>query len=142
MEYLSRFSGCALGYRYEVSLEALVQTTKGPLFHHVVLSRVHSFNHLFPTRGICRESTLSAPLIGMPNKHLPHTTPGHTLIGSWLHYFHGQPLHKQLLRFGYVDYHRLSESTGQSLNCQNQPNIVPNPSPQIPILHTNREQRY
>jgi hypothetical protein len=24
-------------------------------------------------------------------------------------------------------------------NCQNPPNAVPNPSPQIPILHTNRD---
>jgi hypothetical protein len=26
-------------------------------------------------------------------------------------------------------------------NCQNPPNAIPNPSPQIPILHTNREQQ-
>jgi hypothetical protein len=29
----------------------------------------------------------------------------------------------------------------KALNCRNPPNAVPNPSPQISILHTNREQR-
>jgi hypothetical protein len=27
----------------------------------------------------------------------------------------------------------------KALNCRNLPNTVPNPSPQIPILHTTRE---
>jgi hypothetical protein len=40
--------------------------------------------------------------------------PGHTHVGSWLHYFHGWLLHKPVLIFGYDDYHRLSMSTGKS----------------------------
>jgi hypothetical protein len=28
-----------------------------------------------------------------------------------------------------------------ALNCQNPPNAVPNPSLQIPMIHTNREQQ-
>jgi hypothetical protein len=44
-------------------------------------------------------------------------------------------------RFGYDVYHRFPESTRQALNCRNPLNVVPNPSPQIPILHTNREQQ-
>jgi hypothetical protein len=76
-EYLYTLSGCVLGYHYkafqwlnlvcrapaEVSLEVLVQTTKGPLLHHVVLRRAHS-THSFSTRRIHREST---PPIGTPN---------------------------------------------------------------------------
>jgi hypothetical protein len=31
-----------------------------------------------------------------------------------MHYFHGSSLHEPVLRFGYDDYHRLLESTGQS----------------------------
>jgi hypothetical protein len=81
IEYLYTLLGCALGYHYkafqwlnlvcsapaEVSPEVSVQTTKGPLLHHAVLKRVHSFTHSFPTRCIYRESTLPAPPIDMPN---------------------------------------------------------------------------
>jgi hypothetical protein len=66
MEYLYTLLGCALGYQYkdfywlnlvcstptEVSSKVLVQITKGPLLHRVVLRRVHSFTHSFPTIGI------------------------------------------------------------------------------------------
>jgi hypothetical protein len=41
----------------EVSLEVSVQITKSPLFCHVVLRRVQSFTHSFPTRQIPRDST-------------------------------------------------------------------------------------
>jgi hypothetical protein len=51
----------------EVSPEVSVQITKGPLLCHVVLKRVHSFTHSFPTRRILRESTQSAPLIDTQN---------------------------------------------------------------------------
>jgi hypothetical protein len=51
----------------EVSPEVSVQITKGPLLRHVVLRRVHSLAHSFPTRRIPRESTQSAPLIDTPN---------------------------------------------------------------------------
>jgi hypothetical protein len=98
----------------EVSPEVSVHITKGPLLRRVVLRRVHSLTHSFPTRRIPTESTQSAPLIGMPNKILPHTTPGRTHIGSWLYYFHGWSLHEPVLIFGYDVYHRLLESTGQS----------------------------
>jgi hypothetical protein len=81
MEYLYTLPGRALGYHYkafqwlnlvchastEILPEVLVQTTKGPLLHRMVLRRVHSFTHSFPTRWIRRESTLSAPPIGTPN---------------------------------------------------------------------------
>jgi hypothetical protein len=81
MEYLYTLPGCVLGYHYksfqwlnlvcrapaEVSPEVSVQTTKGSILRRVVLRRVHSFTHLFPTRRIHRESTLPAPLVGMPN---------------------------------------------------------------------------
>jgi hypothetical protein len=147
--------GCALGHHYkvvqwfslvcsiptEVSPDVSVQITKGPLLRHVVLRRVHSLTHTFPTRQIPRESTQSALPIDMPNLVLPHTTLGRTHIGSWLYYFHGWSLHEPVLRFGYDVYHRFSEFTGQAPNCQNPPNAVPNPSPQIPILHTNKEQQ-
>jgi hypothetical protein len=56
-----------------------------------------------------------------------------------LYCFHGWSLHEPVLRFGYDVYHRLSESTGQAPNYQNPLNAVPNPSPQILILHINRE---
>jgi hypothetical protein len=70
MEYLYTLLGCALGQHYkafqwlhlvcsalaEVSLEVSVQTPKGPLLHHVVLRRVHSITHSFPTRRIPRAS--------------------------------------------------------------------------------------
>jgi hypothetical protein len=152
-EYPYTLSGCALGHHYkvvqwfslvcsipaEVSLEVSVQITKGPLLRHVVLGRVHSLTHSFPTRRIPRESTQSAPPIDTPNYVLPHTTPGRTHIGSWLYCFHGWSLHEPVLRFGYDVYHRLPESTGQAPNCRNPPNAVPNPSPQIPIFHNNRE---
>jgi hypothetical protein len=63
-EYPYTLSGCALGHHYkvvqwfplvcsipaEVSLDVLVQITKGPLLHRVVLRRVHSLTHSFPTR--------------------------------------------------------------------------------------------
>jgi hypothetical protein len=146
---------CVLGHHYkvvqwfslvcsiptEVSPEVSVHITKGPLLRRVVLKRVHSLTHSFSTRRIPRESTQSAPPIGMPNKVLPHTTSGHTHIGSWLYYFYGWLLHELVLRFGYDVYHRLPESTGQAPNCRNPPNAAPNPSPQILILHTNREQQ-
>jgi hypothetical protein len=115
---------------------------QGPLLRRVVLKGVHSLTHSFPSRWITRESTQSALPIGTPNKVLPHTTPGRTHIGSYLYYFHGWLLHEPVLRFGYDVYHRLPESTEQALNCQNPPNVVPNPSPQIPILHTKREQQW
>jgi hypothetical protein len=51
----------------EVSPEVSVQTTKGPLLRYVVLKRVHSFTHSYPTRRMHRESTLPAPPIGMAN---------------------------------------------------------------------------
>jgi hypothetical protein len=80
-EYLYTLPGCALGYQYKafqwlnlvcnaptkVSPEVSVQITKAPLLHRVVLRRVHSFTHTFPTGRICRESTLPGPSIGMPN---------------------------------------------------------------------------
>jgi hypothetical protein len=80
-EYLYTLLGCALGHHYkdfqwlplvcripiEFAPEVLVQITKGPLLHHVVLRRVHSFTHSFPSRRIRRESTLPAPPIGTPN---------------------------------------------------------------------------
>jgi hypothetical protein len=81
MEYLYTLSGCVLGDYYkafqwlnlvsniptEVSPVVPVQTTKGPFLRSVVLRRVHSFPHSFPTRHIHRESTLPDPPIGMPN---------------------------------------------------------------------------
>jgi hypothetical protein len=81
MEYLYTLLRCALGHHYkafqwlnlvysapaEVSPEVSVQITKGPLLHCVVLKRVHSFTHSFPTRRIHRKSTLLAPPIGTPN---------------------------------------------------------------------------
>jgi hypothetical protein len=81
MEYLHTRPGCALGYHYKafqrfnlvcnaldkVSMEVSVQTLKAPLLRRVVLRRVHSCTHSFPTRWIHRESTLPAPPIGMPN---------------------------------------------------------------------------
>jgi hypothetical protein len=145
-EYPYTLLGCALGHHYkivqwfslvcsvpaEVSPEVLVQITKGPLLHHVVLGRVHSLAHSFPTRRIPRESTQSAPPIDTPNEVLPHTTPGRTHIGSWLYCFHGWSLHEPLLRFGFSGVHRtspeLSESTERSSKS-----VTPNP-----ILHTNR----
>jgi hypothetical protein len=42
----------------EVSPEVSVQITKGPCLRHVVLRRVHSLTHSFPTRRIPRESPL------------------------------------------------------------------------------------
>jgi hypothetical protein len=80
-KYLYTLPGCALGYHYKafqwlnlvysapakVSPDVSVQTTKGPHLCHVVLRRVHSFTHSFPTRRILRESTLPAPPIGTPN---------------------------------------------------------------------------
>jgi hypothetical protein len=98
----------------EVSPEVSVQITKGPLLCHVVLRRIHSLTHSFPTRRIPRESTQSAPPIDMPNLVLPHTTPSHTHIDSWLYCFHGWSLHEPVLRFGYDVYHRLPESPEQS----------------------------
>jgi hypothetical protein len=70
MEYLYTLLGCALGYHYkafqwlhlvcsvpaEISLEVSVQTTKGPLLRRVVLRRVHSLTHSFPTRRIAGAS--------------------------------------------------------------------------------------
>jgi hypothetical protein len=44
----------------EVSPGLSVQITMGPLLHRVVLRRVHSLTHSFPTRRIPRESTQSA----------------------------------------------------------------------------------
>jgi hypothetical protein len=116
-----------------------------------------SLDHQGPPLAPCgsRESPLPYPLIpnqmdpkrvhsirttiDTPNLVLPHTTPGRTHIGSWLYYFHGWSLHEPVLRFGYDVYHRLPESTGQASNCRNPMNAVPNLSPQIPILHINRE---
>jgi hypothetical protein len=120
----------------EVSLEVSVEITKGSLLRHVVLTRVHSFTHSFSTRQICRESTLPAPPIGTSNKLLPHTTSYRTHVGSWLHYFYGWSLHEPVLRFGYDDYHRLRESTRQSLELSESTEHSFNLSPQIPILHT------
>jgi hypothetical protein len=128
MKYLYTLPGCVLGYHYKVfQWLNLVQITKGPLLHHVVLRRVHTFTHSFPTRRICRESTLSAPLIGMPNYPLPHTIPGRTHVGSWLHYFHTTAFQRP---------------PDKAPNYWSPPNTVPNLSPQIPILYTNREIRY
>jgi hypothetical protein len=143
-EYLYTLPWCALGHHYnafqwlplvcsipiEDSPEVSVRITKGPVFLCIVFRRGHSFTHSFPTRWIHRESTLPAPSIGMPNKPLPHTTPGHTHVGSWLHYFHGSSLHESVLRFGHDD---------KAPNYRNPPNRDPNPSLQIPLLHTNME---
>jgi hypothetical protein len=95
-------------------LQCQSRSPRAPLLRHVVLRRVHSLTDSFPTRRIPRESTQSAPPIDTPNKVLPHTTPGHTHIGSWLYCFKGWSLHELVLRFGYDVYHRLPESTGQS----------------------------
>jgi hypothetical protein len=117
----------------EVSLDVSVQITKGPLLRCVVLRRVHSLTHSFPTRRIPRESAQSAPPIDTPNQVLPHTTPGRTHIGSWLYYFHGLSLHEPVLRFGYDVYHRLLESIGQcpelseSTERSSKP-VTPNPN--------------
>jgi hypothetical protein len=70
LEYHYTLLGCALGYHYkafqwlnlvcstpaEVSPEVSVQITKAPLLHRVVLRRVHSSTHSFPTRWILRAS--------------------------------------------------------------------------------------
>jgi hypothetical protein len=103
------------------------------------------------------ERPLPYPLI--PNQtdpkrvHSIHTADWYVKLGSTTYYtrpypyrlmvvcFHGWSLHEPVLRFGHDVYHRLLESTGQALNCQNPMNIISNPSPQIPILHTNREQQ-
>jgi hypothetical protein len=53
--------------------------------------------------------------------------------------FHGWSLHEPFHRFGYDVYHRPLESTGQAPNCRNLLKAVPNPSPQIQILHINRK---
>jgi hypothetical protein len=80
-EYPYTLSGCALGHHYkvvqwfslvcsvpaEVSPEVSDQITKGPLLRRVVLKRVHSLTHSFPTRRIPRESTQSTPPIDTPN---------------------------------------------------------------------------
>jgi hypothetical protein len=47
----------------------------------------------------------------------------------------------QFLDLDMMTNNKLLESTGQALNYQNLTNTVPNPSPQIPILHTNREPK-
>jgi hypothetical protein len=74
-EYPYTLLGCALGHHYkvvqwfslvcsipvEVSKDVSVQITKGPLLRYVVLRRVHSLTHSFPSRRIPRESTQSAP---------------------------------------------------------------------------------
>jgi hypothetical protein len=80
MEYLYKLLGCVLGYHYKafqwlnlicsapakVSPELSVQITKGPLLCRVVLRRVHSLTHSFPTRLI-----LGASL----NPHLSYPVP-------------------------------------------------------------------
>jgi hypothetical protein len=55
--------------------------------------------------------------------------PGCTHVGSRLHYYHGWSLHEPVLKFGYDDYPRLLESTGQAPNYQNPPNTVPTSHP-------------
>jgi hypothetical protein len=116
----------------EVSPEVSVQITKIPLLRHVVLRRVHSLTHSFPTRQIPRESTQSTPPIDTPNYVLPHNTLGRTQICSWLYCFHGWSLHELVLRFGYDVYHRHLESTGQSPELsesteRNSKPVTPNP---------------
>jgi hypothetical protein len=155
MEYIYTLPRCALGYHYKAFQWLILfvahplrfhwrcqsRTTKGPLLHHVIFKRVHSFAHSFPSRWIHRESTLPAPPGGTPNKALPHTMPGRTHIGSWLHYFHGWPLHKQVHRFGHDDYHRIPESIRQSPELLESTEHSSKPITPNPYSPTNREPR-
>jgi hypothetical protein len=56
--------------------------------------------------------------------------------------FHGWSLHEPVLRFGYDDYYKFLESTGQNPELSESTEYSFIPVTQIPILHTNRETRY
>jgi hypothetical protein len=128
-EYLYTLLGSMLGYHYkdfhwlnlvcsvpaEVSPEVSVQTTKGPPLAPCGSQECPLPYPLIPNHTNPMSLIKSAPPVGMPNYPLPHTMSSRTHVGSWLHYFHGGSLHESILRFGYDDYHMLSESTGQSL---------------------------
>jgi hypothetical protein len=60
---------------------------------------------------------------------------------SWLYYFHGWSLYELVHIFGYDVYHRLPESNGHSSELSESTERSSNPSPQIPILHSNKEQQ-
>jgi hypothetical protein len=124
----------------EVSSEVLVQNTMGPLFRCVVLRRVHSFTHSFPAKRIPRESTQSTTPIGTPRLDSTTYCARSYPYRLMLYYFQGWSLHEPVIRFGYDDYDRLPESTRHSLELSESIKRSSNLSPQIPILHTNREQ--
>jgi hypothetical protein len=104
----------------EVSSEVSVQITKGPLLRYVVLWRVHSLTHSFPTRRIPRESTQSAH--------------GCTI-------FMGGRSMNRSLDLGMMSTTGFRSPPDKAPNCLNPSNADSNPSPQIPILHINREQQ-
>jgi hypothetical protein len=94
------------GFTGDVSLDH-----QGPLLHHVVLKRVHSFTHSFPSRRIPRVSTQSVPPVGTPRldstiyyiRSYPYRLYGCTvLIGG--HFMN------QSLYLGMMTNHRLSEN--------------------------------
>jgi hypothetical protein len=123
---------------WEVSVVQL--PTKGPLLCHVVLSRVHSLTHTFPTKQIRGESTLPAPLIDTPR------------LASITYYIKPYPYRLMVVLFSWV----VTSWTGPYIwvwwlttNFRNPPDIVlnyhhllntvSNRSPQIPIFLTTRE---
>jgi hypothetical protein len=142
MEKLFTHPGCVLGYHYKafqllnlvcrtpavVSLEVSVKTTKGPLLCHVVLRRLHTCTHSFPTKWIHRESTLPAPLIGTPNLPVPHTMPGHTHVHGCTIFLGGHSMN-QSLDLGMMTTVGFRSPPDKALNYQSPPNIVPNLSP-------------
>jgi hypothetical protein len=103
----------------EVSPEVLVQITKGPLLCCVVFRRVQSFIHAFPTRRIPRlvSTTYYA-------KSYPYKAHGCTI-------FMGARAMNQSLDLGMIIITGFQSPPNIALNCQNPPNTVPNPSPQI-----------
>jgi hypothetical protein len=129
IEHLYTLPGCALGYHYK-AFQWLLPICSAPTEVSLVVSVQ---NHQGPPLAPCgsQESPLLYPLI--PNQvdpwrvHSTRSTRWYTKLASttyytrsypyrlMLHYFHGWSLHEPVLRFGHDDYHRLLESTGQSI---------------------------
>jgi hypothetical protein len=90
-----------------------------PLPHHPTVQPSQ------PHRASLRFAIAASPHSGLvrQDETQPHTTPGHTRVGSWLYCFHGWSLHETVLRFGYDNKPQASSITpDKALNCRHHTN--------------------
>jgi hypothetical protein len=125
----------------KVSPKVLVQITKGPS----CTVSVSGESTPLPTHSQ-PDGSQESPL-NLHHRLLRQTRFYHILhqaVPIWVHgctVFMGGRSTNRSLDLGMMTTTGFQSPPDKAPNCQNPPNVVPNPSHQIPILHTNREQQ-